>query len=119
MSDFPWLSVIAAVPLVGAVVVALLPKGNDNRVKQVALGFAVVPFLMTVAMAFQFDNDAPEQFQFTESYSWIKQFGVSFSLGVDGIALLLVALSTVIVPLVIIASWNDIDTTRGSTGTFL
>jgi NADH-quinone oxidoreductase subunit M len=119
MSDFPWLSAIAAAPLVGAAVVIALPKGRDLLVKQVALGFSLVAFALTVAMAFAFDNDAPEQFQFSESHTWIEQFGISYSVGVDGIALLLVALSTIIVPLVIIASWNEIDTTRGSTGAFL
>src|SRR6478735_2493699 len=119
MSDFPFLSVIAAVPLVGAAVVAFLPRGRDTLVKQVTLGFSLVAFALTVLMATQFDNGAAEQFQFAEHHAWIKQFGVSYAVGVDGIALLLIALSTIIVPLVIIASWHEIDTTRGSTNLFM
>src|SRR4051812_10039102 len=119
LDDFPILSVIAVAPLVGAAVVALLPKGRDLLVKQVALGFSLLSFVLVIAMATQFDNNAGEQFQFTETHTWIKQFGISYSVGVDGIGLLLVALSSIIVPLVIIASWNQIDTTRGSTGTYL
>jgi NADH-quinone oxidoreductase subunit M len=118
MTDLPWLTTLALVPLVGAAVVFLLPKSRELLVKQVALGFSLVPFAMTVAMALDFDNDAAEQFQFTESYSWIPQFGINFSLGVDGIALMLIAMATIIVPLAIIASWNDVDTSRGSLGAY-
>jgi NADH-quinone oxidoreductase subunit M len=117
--SFPWLTTIGAVPLIGALLVFALPTGRALLAKQLALAISLVPFALTVAMAFRFDNDAAEQFQFTEKHVWIEQFGISYSLGVDGISLLLIALSTILVPLVIIASWNDPEATgRGSAKEF-
>ena len=49
------------------------------------------------------------RFQFTEAYDWIPAFGVHYAVGVDGIALVLIALSVVLVPVVVLASWNDAD----------
>ena len=111
---FPWLTVLGAVPLVGSVVVALLPKGRDLLAKQVALAFSLVVLGLTVAMALQFDATSREPFQFVETHEWIPAFGVSYALGVDGIALVLVALSAVLVPIVMIAGWHEADGARGS-----
>ena len=68
---------------------------------------------MTIALALQFDADSQEMFQFTEDHEWIPQFGVSYALGVDGIALVLIALATVLTPVCILASWHDVDVRRG------
>ncbi len=104
----PWLTVLGVVPLVGAAVVAALPKGRDLLAKQIALGVSLVVVALTVLMALQFDAAGPT-FQFVESHEWIPAFGISYSVGVDGIGLVLIALATVLVPLVIIASWHDAD----------
>ena len=109
MTDFPWLTTLAAVPLVGAVAVAALPKGRDLLAKQVALAVSLVPLAMTIWLALDFDANSKEMFQFTEFPEWIPQFGVSYSLGVDGIALVLIALATVLTPVCILASWNDVE----------
>ncbi|KQX66325.1 NADH-quinone oxidoreductase subunit M [Angustibacter sp. Root456] len=107
MQNFPWLTVIGAVPLVGAVVVALLPRGLAGRAKQVALAVSLVPLVLTIAMALRFEAGGP-QFQFTEHHRWIPQFGVSYAVGVDGIALVLVALAVVLTPVCILAAWHDV-----------
>ncbi len=112
MSDFPWLIAIIVTPLLGAGVLAALPRESVQRAKQLALVFSLVPLALTIAMALQYDANGG--FQFTESYSWIPSFGASFSVGVDGIALVLLALTTVLVPVVILAGWNDADDSRGS-----
>ena len=114
MTDFPWLTTLAAVPLVGAVVVAALPTGRALLAKQVAFAISLVPLALTVAVALQFDADSKAMFQFTETHEWIPQFGVSYALGVDGIALVLIALATVLTPVCILASWHDVDTDRRS-----
>ena len=113
MTDFPWLTVLGLLPLVGAVVIMLLPQGNDEQVKQVALGFAVVVLVGVAVMATQFQA-AGARFQFNQKLDWIPQFGISYSVGVDGIALVLIALSAVLVPLVILAGWNDAEPTGRS-----
>ena len=104
----PWLTILGAVPLVGAVVVAALPKGRDLLAKQIALAVSLVVLALTIAMALQFDAAGPT-FQFTESHEWIPAFGISYSVGVDGIALVLIAMATILVPLVILSSWHDAD----------
>jgi NADH-quinone oxidoreductase subunit M len=104
-----WLLTLLLVPAVGAVVVALLPKERPELAKQVALGFSVATLVLVVAMALQFDATSTEPFQFVTSTPWIESFGISFALGVDGIALVLIALAAILVPVVILAGWNEAD----------
>lgn len=103
---FPWLSVIGAVPLVGSGAVALLPRGRDLAAKRTALATAFLVLALAVAMAVRFDPGGP-RFQFTETLPWIPQFGISYALGVDGIALVLIGLTAALVPLVILAGWDE------------
>ena len=114
MTTVPWLTVLALVPLVGALVVALLPKGADLLAKRVALGISLLVLAGTVFLALQFSADSTTQFQFAEQHDWIPAFGVSYSVGVDGIALVLIALSAVLVPIVMIAGWHEADNSAGS-----
>ena len=118
MDDFPVLTVLALLPLVGAGVVAVLGRRRENLAKQVALGFSLLVLAGVVALALAFDADAREPFQFQETYSWIPQFGVSYALGVDGIALVLIALTAVLTPVCILASWRDAEGMSRSPGTF-
>ncbi|XVQ11924.1 NADH-quinone oxidoreductase subunit M [Spirillospora sp. CA-255316] len=112
MEDFPWLSVLIAVPLLGAVLVGVLPRTRETLVKQVALGVSLLVAAGTLVMAAGFDTGGP-RFQFEEKYWWIKQFGVHWAVGVDGVALVLILLSVILVPLVILASWNEADRSGG------
>ena len=118
LSDIPMLTIIGAVPLLGSIVVALLPRARALLAKQLALGFSLVTLVLTVLMALAFQADATEPFQFVESHPWIPAFGISYSLGVDGIGLVLVALAATLVPVVILAGWNDVaddlESARGS-----
>ena len=107
--NFGWLTSLALIPLIGAVIVMLLPKGNAKAIKIVALAVSVVALVVTVAMALQFQADSTSVFQFTESYDWIPSFGISYSVGVDGIGLVLIALSTTLVPIVVLSGWHDAD----------
>jgi NADH-quinone oxidoreductase subunit M len=107
MSDFPFLTVLVLVPLVGSVAVATAPAGRDRLVKQLTLGFSLATLAVAIVMCAAFDAGSGERFQFTQSAVWIRSLGVSLSLGVDGIALVLIALTAVLVPAVVIASWNE------------
>ena len=104
MTDFPWLTTLGAVPLVGAVVVAAIPRTRVLLAKQVALGVSLVVLALTVVLALRFEPNSEEQFQFAETHQWIPQFGVSYAVGIDGIALLLIGLATVLTPICILAS---------------
>ncbi|MQA84927.1 MAG: NADH-quinone oxidoreductase subunit M [Streptosporangiales bacterium] len=111
MGGFPWLTVLGAVPLAGSVGVGLLPRGRDLLAKRTALLVSLVALALALAVAIQFRPGGP-RFQFTENYPWIPQFGIGYSLGVDGIALVLIGLSAILVPVVILASWNEVESGR-------
>ncbi|SDP72216.1 NADH dehydrogenase subunit M [Pedococcus dokdonensis] len=108
MNDFPWLTVIGVIPLVGAGVVAALPAGLTDRAKHVALGFSLVTLVLGIAAALQFESSSTQQFQLTEQHEWIPQFGVSYALGVDGIALVMILMALVLTPVCILAAWRDV-----------
>jgi len=114
MTNSYWLLALLVAPLVGAVLVMLVPKGNEKLAKQLGLLISVVVFGLSVAMALQFVVARAAEFQFTYSVSWISSFNINFALGVDGIALVLIALSTSLVPIVLLAGWHDADGARGS-----
>jgi NADH-quinone oxidoreductase subunit M len=76
---------------------------------------SLVVFALTVAMSLQFVPAEAADFQFSFAYDWIPAFGVQFAMGLDGIALVLVALSTCLVPVVLLAGWDDVGPeSRGS-----
>jgi NADH-quinone oxidoreductase subunit M len=172
MSTVPWLTIIGAVPLVGAVVVAALPRdaapetlaerereyaltapspaieaelearmadyderhgsasgdlldadeidretrerdallvdrrpAQDLLAKQVALAISLATLVMAIAMSVQFKANAG--FQFVQTYDWVKDFGVHYSVGVDGIALVLIDLTAILMPVVVLAAWGE------------
>jgi NADH-quinone oxidoreductase subunit M len=108
MNDFPFLTVMIVVPLVGAVVTAALPAGHRLALpKQVALGASLVTLILGAVMASGYDRDGGVQF--TEEHTWIEAFGAHYALGVDGLSLLMVLLTALLVPIVIGASWHDAD----------
>jgi NADH-quinone oxidoreductase subunit M len=108
MSNFPWLTTIGLIPLVGGLVVAFLPASLASRARQIALGFSVVALLFTIAAALQFKAGSTAQFQFSEQHTWIAQFGVNYAVGVDGIALVLIVMSAILVPVCLLAAWHDV-----------
>jgi NADH-quinone oxidoreductase subunit M len=107
MANVPWLTILGLIPLVGALVVAFLPSAE--LAKRVALGTSLLTLLVGIGAASTFEIGSSEQFQLTEQYSWIPQFGVSYALGVDGIALTLILLALVLTPVCLLAAWNDLE----------
>ncbi len=105
MSDLPWLTVLGILPLLGAALIVALPT---RLARQTALATSLVVLAATIAMCAAFDADG-ERFQFVQQHDWIPAFGVQYAVGVDGIALVLVALVAVLVPVVLLASWHDAD----------
>src|SRR5580693_5189694 len=119
MSNFPWLTVAGAIPLAGAVAIALTPgrsapgsladrRARDLLVKRIALVFSLLTLAVTIVMAVRFKPGGP-RFQFQQVYQWIPQFGVHYAVGVDGIALVLIVMSAILMPVVVLASWNDVE----------
>ena len=105
MSELPLLSILIAIPLVGAVVTALLPT---RLARMAGLGFAAAALVWAaVAAVTSYSLDAG--MQLTETYTWIEALGVHFALGVDGLGLLMVLLTAALVPIVLVASWHEAD----------
>ncbi len=116
---------LIALPLVGAAVVAAMGKSSARTVKFVALGFSLVELVLAAALWVAYRNaDArpvtagvqnldvsalpqPPSFRETFSIDWIPSFGIHFSLGVDGISLVMIALIAFLVPIVLGASWEE------------
>jgi len=111
----PWLTILLLLPLLAAAAVAAMPSGDAERVKRVALAGSLVPLgvIVYLGMRFVSASDGGSAFQFSEAHSWIPAFGVHYALGVDGVALALMAMSAVLVPAAILAGWNDVEE-RGS-----
>jgi NADH-quinone oxidoreductase subunit M len=102
------LTTLMALPLVGALVVFALPLGRELLAKQIALFTALVTAAGAVFLGINLDANAVGM-QFVESYEWIPSFGISWAVGVDGIAAVLIVMATILVPLVMIAGWNDVE----------
>lgn len=107
--SFPILTVLAVLPFVGALVL-LVVKGAAAKWIGLLFSLATLALAAVVAVLFtQSSACAPDQFpclQLTEDVPWIPTFGAHYALGVDGIGLVLVLLTAILVPVVLIASWN-------------
>ncbi len=111
------LTLLMLLPLIGTAVIAALPKSNETLTKQVALATTVIVAAATIAMAVGFQRDNVD-LQFVEKYSWIPSFGINFSLGIDGLSLVLILMSTVLAPIVVLAGWNEAHGGRWSVKVF-
>ena len=102
------LTITLFTPLAGAVVVMLLNKERIDAIRWVANIFAFAGFLVSLPLVFWFQSAQPG-FQFTEEAMWIPSIGARYSLGIDGISLLLVMLTTVLGSISILSSWTAIQ----------
>ncbi len=100
----PWLSILALLPLVGAAALIVI-KGT--AAKQVALAVSVLTLVVALILAFRYQVGGG--MQFSEQLTWIKPLGAYYALGLDGIGLTLVMLVAIVTPVVIVASWHDVD----------
>ncbi len=110
MDSFPVLSAIAFAPLVGALIIFFVRGIEQAQARVVALAATVVSFVLSVLMLLDLEKNA--EFQFREDVNWLPDLGVTYSMGVDGMAALLIVLTTLIGIVAIIWSWNSI-TYRG------
>jgi NADH-quinone oxidoreductase subunit M len=107
MTNLPWLSIMGLIPLLGAALIWALPSGSDLRARTVALAASLAVLVVGLGMSLRFDVANAGLYQFPEQHAWVPQLGVSYALGVDGIALVMVMLSAVLVPVCVLAAWND------------
>jgi NADH-quinone oxidoreductase subunit M len=105
--NFPLLSILLVLPVAGAILVALLPRGRESLVKWVALVTTIVVLVLSLSLYFYFATGAPG-FQFEEARVWIPDFNISYHVGLDGISLYLVLLTTLLSALAVLSSWRAI-----------
>ncbi len=108
---FPWLTLLAVLPAVGAVVVLL---GRSRAAKHVALATSVLTVLLAVGLTVTMRGGGG--MQLSEDVVWIRPLGAHYALGLDGIGATLVLLASIVTPVVVLATWGDYDRLPG-TGT--
>jgi len=105
----PLLSLVVWLPIVGGIVVMLIGSNRGALAKQVALGTSIVTFIVSIPLFTGFVAESAAM-QFVESVPWITRFSANYALGVDGISMPLVLLTTFLTPIVVIAGWEVIET---------
>lgn len=109
MIEWPLISVTIFLPLLGVLIIFLI-KDDDisvNNIKWAALWTSLGTFILSCLIWLKFDSSIPD-YQFTEKYKWFGDFNFFYHVGVDGISLFMVLLSTFLIPFCILASWESI-----------
>src|SRR5205823_8651423 len=102
---FPCLSVVTFAPLAGAIVLALIPKSNLRAARMWSLAVTIVTFAMALAMLTGFRSGVPG-FQLVERATWVPALNFHYFLGVDGVSVFLVILTTFLMPAGVLVSWR-------------
>jgi NADH-quinone oxidoreductase subunit M len=107
VDSFPLLSTIAYLPLIGALAILFAPKASSTMPRMAALVASLASFALSLVMLFSFERNA--EFQFVENLVWLEDLGVSYLMGVDGIAVLLITLTTLLSVIAIVWSWDTVS----------
>ena len=111
------LTALELVPLIGSLLLFAVPKENSKLIKQFAFALSIVTLAVSGFIALRFKTSVPGM-QFVESHTWISNFGIQYAVGIDGLALVLILLTTILTPIVLLAGWNEADNGRWSVRTF-
>tara|TARA_R110000868_G_scaffold411035_1_gene701431 strand:- start:7984 stop:9531 length:1548 start_codon:yes stop_codon:yes gene_type:complete len=105
------LTILTFLPLLGALVMLIIPGDIENKSKNarhLALLFSLVTFALSIYMLIGFKTGTPEM-QFVQYYSWIENLNINYHMGVDGISVLFVVLTALLIPLCVLVSWKSVD----------
>jgi len=102
---FPWITVLTATPVAGALALLVAGERNKNLTRWLALAFSLVALLLTLLLWHRFDP-ATGSLQFQEHYTWVPALAIEYHVGIDGLGLLMLALSSIVVPIGMAASWK-------------
>ena len=111
------LTIIGLLPLVISVLIVAIPGQNIGLIKKVAFGGTTVIAIISILLAIGFDK-SDTSLQYVQSNAWIPTFNINYSVGIDGISLVLILLSTILVPIVVLATWHESDSGRWSAKVF-
>ena len=111
------LTIVGVLPLISALLIAFIPSKNAELIKRAALAATLVVAIASIFLATGFDKSVTGM-QYVQSNTWIETFNINFAVGIDGISLVLILLSTILVPIVILATWHESDLGRWSSKSF-
>ena len=101
------LTYLLAVPLIGSLLLLFINKEKEQLVKYFGLAVALIAFVISLIIYFGFDNQSGD-FQFVQKFNWVKDLNISYHVGIDGLSMLLILLTTFLTPLTLLSSWNGI-----------
>lgn len=102
------LSTVIFLPLLGSIILLFINKEKKNLLRSIALFFSILTFIISLFLYFGYQENQ-NGFQFVAKFPWIKSLNVSYHIGIDGISLLLILLTTFITPITLISSWESIQ----------
>lgn len=108
-TSFPWLTLLVALPALGALLLAVVPGLRTSAGKGFALAVSLLELASAIGAALSFDWGSSGSYQLLESHAWIPQMGVTWSLGVNALGLVMILLAVALVPIVLIAGWDEDD----------
>ena len=111
------LTIIGLLPLVISILIVAIPSKNIGLIKKIAFGGTTVIAIISILLAVGFDK-SDTSLQYVQSNAWIPTFNINYSVGIDGISLVLILLSTILVPIVVLATWHESDSGRWSAKVF-
>src|SRR5436190_1347646 len=105
--SLPILTTLVVLPLAGGLAVLFTGRSRPALARQLALLVSLTAFAISILMWVQFDSLSPD-YQLVERHSWLPDFGISYHVGVDGISMLLVVLTTFLTPIALLCSWDSV-----------
>jgi NADH-quinone oxidoreductase subunit M len=111
------LTIVLVLPLVSALLITFIPSKSTELIKRAAFSATLLIAIVSIFLATGFDKSITGM-QYIQSNTWIAAFNINFAVGIDGISLVLILLSTILVPIVILATWHESDLGRWSSKSF-
>jgi NADH-quinone oxidoreductase subunit M len=111
------LTIIGLLPLIISILIIAIPNKNTALIKKTAFAGTTVIAIISTFLAIGFDK-SDTSLQYVQSNAWIPTFNINYAVGIDGISLVLILLSTFLVPIVVLATWHESDSGRWSTKVF-
>ena len=101
------ISLLISLPLIGALIILFVSENNFNLIRKICLFFSLISFIYSLFFWIFFDHSS-SKFQYIEYFEWIPLFNINFFLGLDGISLFFIILTTLLISICVLASWNNI-----------
>ena len=111
------LTIIGLLPLIISILIIAIPNKNIGLIKKVTFASTTIIAVISISLAIGFDK-SDTSLQYVQSNAWIPTFNINYSVGIDGISLVLILLSTILVPIVVLATWHESDRGRWSAKVF-